>query len=193
MNKKQSLRWQIAAHEAGHAVAALLLGIPDVGAVIFVEGDRGCGLATTAPKTATSPMEHISNYSKIYERHRNDSWEELLSMATFVAAGHASEDLLINTTRTETAVLGGDEVIIRALCNAAIPTSCDPLVEISFGFMASARARALLKPDLWRVERVAKALDKRGMLSADEVVKVMYPHLNEIDFARLSPAGRPGA
>lgn len=168
----EARRWRTCVHEAGHAVAALLLGRAGIGAVVF---DEGGGLATPTPETDTPPRAADYTPEKLDPLYRSDDWKTLLLDATFAAAGQAAVDLLLHPEKMETSVNAADRAMMDAAARAAIGNYSDFYTEMHFNYMVGARARCLLKPFLWRVERVAKALDKKSKLSADQIIEAMYP------------------
>ena len=165
-------RWRTCIHEAGHACAALLLGRAGIGAAVF---DEGGGLATSQPETATMPPAADFEPERLDPLYRGDDWPSLLLDATYTAAGAAAVDLLLHPERSETNVAGGDRAMLDSAARAAIGTNCDFFIEMYFNYMMAARARALLKPFLRRVERVAQELDRKSRLSSDEVARAMFP------------------
>ena len=182
----EARRWQTCVHEAGHAAAALLLGVEGVGAVVF---DEGGGLATPTPETAKPAAAADYEPPKLDAAYRFDSWPALLRDATFTAAGCAAVDLLLHAEKLETTVENYDGEMVRAAARAAIGLCCDPMAEMFFSLLAAARARTLLKPVLWRVKRVAKELDRRGRMTCEQIVEAMYPeHANR---PRKETAPRP--
>lgn len=171
----ESCRWATCCHEAGHACAAMLLGFHNVGAVVFDDAEGGGICTTVNPSTAIRPPESYFAPPSMDERYRGMSWPELLRRATYAAAGCAGADLLIRPELMESVPTDADALEICAIARAAVPTSCDGLVEISFGYLAAARARALLEPVKERVRLVAHELDRRGRMTAEEVCAAMYP------------------
>ena len=165
-------RWRTCVHEAGHAVAALLLGVEGVGAVVF---DGGGGLATPKPETAAMPPASDYEPVALDAAYRFDGWPELLRDSTFTAAGCAAVDLHFHPEKLETNVVAADGEMVRAAARAALNPYTDPMAEMSFAYMAASRARCLLKPFMRRVERVAKELDRRSRLTAEQIVEAMYP------------------
>mgnify|MGYP003591310256 CR=1 FL=1 len=168
----EARRWQTCVHEAGHAAAALLLGVENIGAVVF---DKGGGLATPTPETATPAAAADYEPEKLDAAYRFDAWPDILRDATFTAAGYAAVDLLLHNEKLESNVESYDGEMVRAAARSAIGLYCDPIAEMNFAYMAAARARTLLKPVLWRVKLVAKELEKRGRLTCEQVVEAMYP------------------
>ena len=163
-------------HEIGHACAALLLGIPNVGAVVFDEAAGGGGIATPGDvATATRPPDANYEPEAIDERHRGEAWPELLRDATFYAAGCAAFDMVRRPELVETSVTDADAQMIYSAARAAIPTACDGLVELTFSNLAAARARCLLEPFIPRIKIAAKELDRRGRMTAGEICAAMYP------------------
>ena len=163
-------------HEAGHAAAALLLGIPGIGAVVFDETDGGGGIAT--PKevlTATRPLAADYEPEPLDERHRGMAWPDLLRDATYYAAGCAAVDMIRRPELLETAVNGADAKMLYSAARAALGTCCDGFAELSFADMAAARARHLLKPFLPRIRMAAKELNWRGRMTCEQIVEAMYP------------------
>lgn len=53
--RDQSWRWRTCVHEAGHAVAAVLLGYSPVGIVLFDEGGRGLATPHAVEKAEMPP------------------------------------------------------------------------------------------------------------------------------------------
>ena len=168
----EARRWQTCVHEAGHAAAALLLGVEGVGAVVF---DEGGGLATPTPETAKPAAAADYEHEKLDAAYRFDTWTDILRDATFTAAGYAAVDLLLHGEKLESNVESFDGEMVRAAARAAIGLYCDPIAEMNFAYMAAARARTLLKPILWRVKLAAKELDRRGRMTAEEICAAMYP------------------
>ena len=168
-------RWRTCVHEAGHAVAAVLLGLPGHGCVVFPNAD---GLATTgdvalARQGRELPPEYEDK--KLAAAYKGHQWPDLLANATMTAAGFAAEDLLLDTARELTRVVFGDRASLEACAREAIWPYCDEKVEVAFAYLASARARVLLTPFTAAIERVARRLDRKSRLTADEVVAAGWP------------------
>ena len=170
MNEEK--RFETCVHEIGHAAAALRLGVENIGAVVFAEGG---GLATSKTDTATPANPSDYEPDVLDKDYRFDAWQELLRDATWAAAGQAAVDLILYPERTETTVGGYDVEMLHAAGRAAVGMYCDYYSEMYFAAMAAARARRLLKPFLWRVKLAAKELDKRGRMTAEEIIEAMYP------------------
>ena len=179
-------RWQTSIHEAGHAAAALLLGIEGVGAIVFSEAEGGGGLATTTPLTDTMPPAIDHESEELDDAYRFKDWPKLWRDAVFTAAGMASVDLLLYPERIDTVPTGRDSEMLNAAARSACP-GADFFVQMNFAAMAAARARALLKPFLWRVKLAAKELNRRGRMTADEIVSAMYPEHVRHDVSDLTP------
>lgn len=172
----EARRWVDCVHEAGHAAAALLLGFEGVGAVVFDDAEGGGGIATTKDvATANRPPDADYEPDTLDDRCRGKDWPALLRDATFAAAGCAAEDLIFHPERFESTVSGADALQVHAAARAAIPTACDGLVELTFADLAAARARCLLEPVLWRVKLAAKELNRRGRMTAEDIILAMYP------------------
>jgi hypothetical protein len=168
----EDIDYRLAIHEAGHALAALLLGIENVGAVVFAGVG---GLATTKPETEKMPVASDFTREKLDPAYSRDEWPELIRDATFTAAGQVAVDLLLHPERIETSIVGGDGAMLAAAARAACrPLSC-PRAEIAFSELAAARARVLLKPVLHRLKGVAGELHRRRMMTAEEIARAAYP------------------
>ena len=170
MTQEQRMRTSI--HEIGHAAAAMLLGVENIGAVVFAEGG---GLATSKPETAVPAKPDDYTPATLDADYRFDGWPELLRDATWAAAGQAAVDLILHPERTETAVEAYDADVLHATARAAVGPYCDYYAEMYFAALAAARARMLLKPYLWRVKLAAEELNRRGRMTAEEVCAAMYP------------------
>ena len=173
--ERSARRWEVSCHEAGHAVCALLLGYEGVGAVVY---SNGSGLAANDERTLLPPEETTADDPEetLDADYRFKNWDEILRSATLTAAGYAGVDLLMNPDRLETnPEAGSDRRKLDAMARKALGTVCDPVCEMSFAYLAAARARALLKPVLRRLRLVAIALNDRGRLTADEVVENLFP------------------
>lgn len=171
-------RLTIATHEIGHCAAALLLGVAVPNAAIFDNSLLG-GIATMNDVATATPGEVEAQTAKEYESLddvlRKCTWETLLNEATMSAAGGAAVDLIYHPEKGETWLGGSDIDVVYAIARAAVPTACDMAVLSAFTIFASARARALLRPFLDRIERAALELATRGRMTADEIVSAMYP------------------
>lgn len=165
--------WRVSIHEAGHACAALLLGIPDIGARVW-EGGGIAGVAGPDLEAATAPKAGDYTAENLDAAYRGDARPDLLRDSVFTAAGAAAVDLLLHPERTETELSGSDYELTAAAARAAFP-GADFFVEMYFGALACARARALLKPIMWRVRLVAKALLVKRTLTAADVAGAMWP------------------
>jgi hypothetical protein len=174
-------RWNACIHETGHAAAALLLGIPSIGAVVFDDSDGCGGIATPEDvSTATSPPEAYYEPDAMDSRHGGASWPNLLRDATYYAAGCAAFDLVRRPEVFHTFVIGSDAQMIYSAARAAIPTACAGPVEMAFARMAAARARCLLEPFLLGITLAAQELDRRGRMTCEQIVEAMYPeHANK--------------
>jgi len=165
-------QWQTAIHEAGHACAALLLGVPDIGAVIF---DTGGGLCSMTPEAETAAPD-MADYAP--ERLRlcylGEALPALMRNAVWTAAGNVAADLATRHSGYRTEVSGGDASMLRAMCRQAFP-GCDDGTEQAFAGLAVARARALLVPNMPRVLAVAQRLWQTTRLSGDDVCRAMFP------------------
>lgn len=176
MGAPKERRWETCVHEAGHAAAALFLGVEGVGAVVF---DDGGGLATKLPETAVPLSAADVEPAALDRAYRFDAWADLLRDATWTAAGYAAVDLLLHPERTETALECIDAEMVFAAARAALGDCRDAHAEYAFASMAAARARVLLKPQIHRVKLAALELCRRGRMTAAEIVRAMYPeHAN---------------
>jgi hypothetical protein len=163
-------RQRAAIHESGHVCCALLLGIPHYGAVVF---DEGRGVASTTPETAT-PITNETHTPEILDViYQGRSLPELMRDATLTAAGHVAVTLATDPTGT-VYVTGLDKRMIAAACWRAF-AEADLHVINAWETLAVARARHLLGPCFYRVRAVADELHRRGMLTADDVARTMFP------------------
>jgi len=172
----ENQRWRACVHESGHSIAALLLGMPGHGCAVF--GDTGDGVATTADIRDAAPTPDIPIEEEIKSKeaaYKGHGWRVLLDNATLTAAGCAAEDLILDPTRDFTRVEGVDRIDLDACCREAIGQYADNTVQTAFAYLASARARALLKSFVGRVENVARELDRKSKLTADQIIEAMYP------------------
>jgi len=164
-------------HECGHAAAALLLGVEGIGAVVF---DAGGGLATPTPETDAPPVASDYTAEKLDDSYRFKDWPRLWRDAVFTAAGMAAVDMLLRPDTLESVPTGCDAEMLNAAARSACP-GADVVVQMNFAAMAAARARALLKPVLWRVRLVAKALYRRPgpirRMMADDIALAMFPEI----------------
>ena len=114
------------------------------------------------------------------DRLRKCTWETLLNEATVLAAGSAAVDLVHHPEKRETWLGGWDIDVVYAIARAAVPTACDMSVLSAFTLFASARARALLRPFLDRINLAAQELATRGRMTSEEIVAAMHPeHMNK--------------
>jgi len=161
---------RVAVHEAGHSLAALKLGLGMFGARLF---DNASGLCTTKPETAEPPT--FDPNDPPLKAPAGEDWREAIADATWSAAGQAAVDLLLHPERSETNVPDGhDRRQIDARARRLLP-NCDFFVEMFFQYMAAAMARKLLIPDLWRIDMAAKELQRRRMMTGEEMVAAFYP------------------
>jgi hypothetical protein len=165
-------REQTATHEAGHAVCALLLG-KSYGCHLHANGGGMAGpdsadLATPAKAEdyGTDRLTSAAAYGT------GGDVRELLDDSTLTAAGCVA----VSMARCEPfmQVVSFDRNMIAANCRAALPET-EHNIELVWTALAVARATALLRFNMPRVERVAAALAQCGRLSADEVCRLAFP------------------
>lgn len=165
--------WEVCVHEASHAVCALLLGVEDIGCAVF-EADGVSGVASKTPETEKPPDMTKYTAENMDALYAAQTLPDIMLDATWTAAGKAGVDLLLHPEKTETVPTGGDAALLTAAARRAFP-GADFYVEMSFAHLAAARARQLLKPRMWRVAMVAKELQRKHRLTAEEVCKAMFP------------------
>jgi hypothetical protein len=163
-------RHKTAIHEAGHACCALLLGIPNIGAVVF---DAGGGVASATPETETPRTAEDYPTEMLAAMYQEYSLPELMRDATYIAAGHVAVTLATDPMGT-VYVTGPDMRMITAACQRAFAET-DAHVWNAFEAIAIARARCLLGPCFHRVRAVADELDRCGMMTADQIAMAMFP------------------
>lgn len=168
--------WQVCIHESGHAAAALLLGVPNIGAAVFEENGVS-GVTTSTP--ATCPPPRVADWTPDVMRdlYKGRTIADLMTDATWTAGGCAAVDLLLHPERVETTVglLDGD--MLSAMSCALFGP--DPAVSVYWGALCAARARALLRPVLWRVRLVAKELQRTRRMTADDIARAMFPEASK--------------
>lgn len=164
-------RRQTSIHEAGHACAALILGIPGIGAVIF-EGGGGC--ATPRPEVTTA-INHDNYMPEALDGATiGDKLPELFRDAVFAAAGCVAVRLASRDPMGFVVVESYDARMINAYARRAF-SDCDLYTERAFTDLATARARCLLGPVRDRMLAVAEELDRRGVMTAAEIASTMFP------------------
>jgi hypothetical protein len=168
--------WRTCLHEAGHAVAALMLGIGGIGAVVF---DEGGGVATPTPESARPADLTAYTDENVSAAYAGSDVAETLRDGVFTAAGTACVDLVAKHPLFLTRVTSrGDSLMLAAGCRRVCRESDhDDDVEFAFERLALARARALLRPVLGRVVAVARELQQKRRLTSGEVAAAMWPEL----------------
>ena len=160
-----SPREKTALHEAGHCLAANLLGLR-YGATLYQDGGgcAGIGDQSTPPTHSKfTPKEYQESYERQTLQEVMD--DAIVSSAGAVAVSLGCYDPLCFPS-------GADRMLLSAAARAAFK-NCHPDVERAFIALAIAQARALLSDHWQAVERVAQALTERGTLMADDVQKLI--------------------
>lgn len=168
--------WSVCIHESGHACCALLLGVPDIGACVFETGG-GCGITTSTP--ATCPPPRVADWTPevMASLYKGRALDDLMRDSVWTAGGCAAVDLILQPERTETTVTGLDGDMLGAMSCALFGP--DPAVSVYWGALSAARARALLKPVLWRVKAVARELLRTRRMTADDIAGAMFPEASK--------------
>jgi len=165
--REQQLR-ATAVHEAGHAVASLiLLGEPE-GAAIFAEGDRVSGMASKGDLSAMPPMENYAD-EKLREVYAETQFRAAFDQAVVVESGHAAVRLWRGESWLPFHLSRGDRAMIEALARQCFGDPMPIAVLNHFAGLAYERALALLHPRMAGVESVALVLLARRRMSAAEV------------------------
>jgi hypothetical protein len=163
-------RHQIATHESGHAVAALLLGRP-YGCIID-PGESG-GRAGPDTTDLTAPTK-AADYSAeaLAGTYGDADLRDTLDFAAITAAGRVAEGLDAGENRRFVFVSGFDARLIDAAAFAVLGDDAGPHELREFHRLCLARAWRLLAPVWFRVQSVAAALSQRGRLTADQVREI---------------------
>ena len=159
MNEKQ----RVAIHEAGHAVAACLMG-KHYGCALHANGG---GIAGTGDLSEPAVIENYTA-EKLALVYAETDIQVLLADAVVTAAGGVAEALA--RCEFHVHVSSGDRRLLTASCRRAFPVHGGLNdVDNAWANLAVTRARALLFDQLCAVEAVAVALGERGCLTAGEV------------------------
>jgi hypothetical protein len=81
--------------------------------------------------------------------------------------------LVLHPERSETTVLAVDADLLASM--ARVLFGPDQAVNVYFSALAAARARALLRPVMWRVKLVARELLRIRRMDAEAIARAMYP------------------
>ena len=170
MDAAAGLRWRTAVHECGHALVALMLGRGATHVALFESG----GICATRKCDVVPPPEKFDNDKEPDLRNFQD-WRDAFNECVLTAAGYSAENLTFSRDRKFAGIgESSDKEVIKAVARKLLP-GLDLYGQTAFCHLANAEARRLLRKSMWRVRRAAKALDKAGELTPDEVVAALYP------------------
>jgi hypothetical protein len=170
---------RIATHEAGHCVAACLLGMPPAGATIDEVGayrgltwfDDDADPRADPPAGTVAIVAELQPLMPKLGRNRDAVAADLMRCADHVivsVAGIEAERLIIGTTLPNT---GHDIEEARAIAVLIVrsPASVDGYLKF-----ARAEARALLADHADAVQAIAGALVERRTLTADLIDNIIF-------------------
>jgi hypothetical protein len=164
-------RIHVAYHEAGHSVAAVLLGAA-YGCAIHGTNAEGGGCAGTGDLSEPPRMSNYTpdNLAGVF----NDlSMRQLVDRAAIIAAGCVATAICERTPRQFVFLKSADRELIDELARAACGDNPDLNEYRAWQSLAVARAYHVLNGAWCCVESVAHALEKSGQLSPVEVGQIV--------------------
>jgi hypothetical protein len=135
--------------------------------------ENGVSGTTTSTPATEPPPAAVWTPDVMAGLYRGRTVEDLTTDACWTAAGCAAVDLILHPERSETTVTAVDADLLASM--ARVLFGPDPAVSVYFGALASARARAILRPVLWRVKLVARELLRLRRMDAEAIARAMYP------------------
>ena len=164
--------WRVACHEAGHAVAALLLGHP-MAAVLF-DGGGGATTPETPPDPAISPDFKIHTPERLHGRWTGRSMTEILDDTVVFASGKVAEGIVVTHAAGPgfVVVTGPDGQMIESAAVEALDRY--PSIEAANAWrqLAVACAWRLLRPHAGSLRAIASELQQRRSLTAADVARI---------------------
>jgi hypothetical protein len=168
---KTDYRTHVAYHEAGHAVAAVLLGTAYGCAIHGRDAENG-GCAGTGD---LSEPPQISNYTPgILDGAFNDlNMRQLVDQAAISAAGCVAVAIADGAHWQFVFLKSADRELVDATARAACGDNPSVQEYGAWQSLAIARARRILNGAWRKVEAVAAALHANGQLSPADVARIM--------------------
>ncbi len=162
---------RIAAHESGHVLAALLLGLPGMGCAVFDEEE--VGVASHLP-IVKAPDSKAVTPDELEGAYRHDACRELIRKATMVAAGRVGELLDTNSAFLclSTIVTGADKTMIEVMAGELFEGETDHTIGAAFAELTARAARRLLGPHVDSLRAIAAQLVERRTLTPADVAEI---------------------
>ena len=173
--------WRVACHEAGHAVAALLLGHP-MAAVLF-DGGGGATTPETPPDPATAPDFKIHTPERLHGRWTGKPMAAGLDDCAIYAAGRVAEAIVCHHAIGPGFVVvdGPDGQLIESAAVEVLDRY--PSIEAANAWrqLAVACAWRLLRPHAGSLRAIASELQQRRSLTAADVAEIHERTTNRKD------------
>jgi len=164
--------WRVACHEAGHAVAGLLLGRA-LGCTLF-DGGGGATTPETPPDPATAPDFSVHTPERLHGRWTGKPMAAVLDDCAIYAAGRVAEAIVCHHAIGPGFVVvdGPDAALIESAATAALDRY--PSIEAANAWrqLATACAWRLIRPHADSIRAIARELLERRSLTAAEVAEI---------------------
>ena len=165
-------QWRVACHEAGHAVAGLLLGHPM--ACTLFDGGGGATTPETPPDPATAPDFSVHTPERLHGRWTGKPTAAVLDDCAIYAAGRVAEAIVYTNAAGPGFVVvdGPDAALIETAAVEALDRY--PSIEAANAWrqLATACAWRLLRPHAASLLAIASELHLRRTLTAGDVAEI---------------------
>lgn len=158
-------QWRVACHEAGHSLAALLLG-KGWGCALFEKGGGIAGMGDLSEPLPAIPAERAA------EAYRAVDLRDVFEDAVLTVAGRVAERLDAGAAFIGPLRIGGDRTLLEAAADRLLNGITDDTCQQAFIELVARSARRLLGPHLASVRAIARELKKRRSLSAADVAEI---------------------
>ena len=173
--------WRVACHEAGHAVAALLLG-RSLGCTLFDGGGGACA-PTEPPDPGYTPNFRIHTPERLHGRWAGRSMESILDDCVIFASGKVGEGIVCTHAPGPGFIVatGPDSQMIESAAVEALGRY--PSIEGANRWreLATACAWRLIRPHADSIRAIASELQERRSLTADAVSAIHERTTNRKD------------
>ena len=173
--------WRVACHEAGHAVASLLLGRA-LGCTLFDGGGGACA-PETPPDPATVPDFKIHTATRLHGRWTGKPMAAVLDDCAIYAAGRVAEAIVCHHAIGPGFVVvdGPDGQLIESAAVEVLDRY--PSIEAANAWrqLAVACAWRVLRPHADSIRAIASELQERRSLTADAVSAIHERTTNRKD------------
>lgn len=161
-----------AIHEAGHAVAGLLLG-RSLACTLFDGGGGACA-PTEPPAPATAPDFSVHTPERLHGRWTGKPMAAVLDDCAIYASGKVAEAIVVTNAAGPgfVTVTGPDAQLIESAATAALDRY--PSIEAANAWrqLATACAWRLLRPHAGSLRAIASELQQRRSLTAADVAEI---------------------